>query len=690
MQKSKPHRILTEDPSGFFEDSWEGAKRLARNMYNEPVTQAMRIDPIATMSEIGQMGWETAKEAPGNLYRYAQENPHELWGNAVEAGVTRAMGPAGIVRYMAMQPTAANEGEDQLTAAIQRRMAEQGKHSLAEVEPGSLGSDYAHGGVVEHALQMLRHHYATDGFVDPRLAEDEKKKQEQQQAIDVAKQIKAIDAGGPTTAGSQPATTADMAAAINAGAARGDNSMFGDKDNTENSKSSGFFGNGVLNGYANAAGNLVGGAGSALTNLSQGNFVNAAGDLIGGAGKAAGSIANGYVNGISNIGNTIVDTAKSGYNAISNAFTPAPQYVDMPLPPSRPPEEELKAFSNPTVITAAAPVTPSAPAAPAAPAPQATRGITIAEEVPQVQTPAPIATSATTPAQAQAATSMMFGPSAGVNQSFQNAAPTLSMSGFQPYSDVMAPYSNTLGAQSGPPSFGGMPGSTTGFPGGAPQQGQISGLNQMPMSVDVVPDYTFGSDKYGPSLNQTQAEMLGFDRVSDADKNSAWQAESDRMGSRGFEANPITGLTDISNYNSPSFTSDPALVGTSPESVSYGGLTPAGASAAINADVLAGGTSLFGEDDKADYGPPGGVEVEGNAPEGTGQESGAIEGDGGGGAPEGGGDGPDEKRGGRINVKRNDTFVNHALRVSSKFGPATAQDTVKKLKRHGGRTGNPS
>ena len=108
MQKSKPHRILTEDPSGFFEDSWEGAKRLARNMYNEPVTQAMRIDPIATMSEIGQMGWETAKEAPGNLYRYAQENPHELWGNAVEAGVTRAMGPAGIVRYMAMQPTAAN------------------------------------------------------------------------------------------------------------------------------------------------------------------------------------------------------------------------------------------------------------------------------------------------------------------------------------------------------------------------------------------------------------------------------------------------------------------------------------------------------------------------------------------------------------------------------------------------------
>ena len=681
MQKPKPHRILTEDPSGFFEDSWEGAKRLARNMYNEPVVQYIKDNPRETMGTLSKMGWESAKEAPGNLYRYAQENPHELWGNAVEAGATAAMGPAGIARYMAMQPTAANEGEDQLTAAIQRRMAEQGKHSLAEVEPGSLGSDYAHGGMVEHALRMLRHHYATDGFVDPRLAEDEKKKQEQQQAIDVAKQIKAIDAGGPTTAGSQPATTEDMAAAINAGAARGDNSMFGDKDNTGNSKSSGFFGNGVLNGYANAAGNLVGGAGSALTNLSQGNFVNAVGDVVGGAGKAAGSIANGYVNGISNIGNTIVDTAKSGYNAISNAFTPAPQYVDMPLPPSRPPEEELKAYNSPTVTTAAAPAPPAASAAPAAPAPQATRGITVAEEVPPAQTPAPIANFATNPAQAQAATSMMFGPSAGVNQSFQNAAPTLSMSGFQPYSDVMAPYSNTLGAQGAPPSFGGMPGSTTGFTGGAPQQGQISGLNQMPMSVDVVPDYTFGSDKYGPSLNQTQAEMLGFDRVSDADKNAAWQAESDRMGSRGFEANPITGLTDISNYNSPSFTSDPALVGTSPDSVSYGGLTPAGASAAINADLLAGGTSLFGEDDTADYGPPGGVEVEGNAPEGAGQESGGFEGDGGGGAPDaGGGDGPDEKRGGRISVKRNDTFVNHALRVSSKFGSDAADRSVKKAK----------
>jgi hypothetical protein len=590
-----------------------------------------------------------------------------------------------LARYAVMQPTSANEGEDDLTAEIQRRMQEQGKSSLAEVEPGSLAAEgeyvKAHGGVVEHALRMLRHHYATDGFVDPRLAEDEKKKHEQQQAIDVAKQIKAIDAGGPTTAGSQPATTEDMSAAINAGAARGDNSMFGDKDNTGNSKSSGFLGNGVLNGYANAAGNLVGGAGSALTNLSQGNFVNAVGDVIGGAGKAAGSIANGYVNGISNIGNAIVDTAKSGFNAVTNAFTPAPQYVDMPLPPSRPTEEEFKAYNSPTVTTAAAPVTQAASAAPAAPAPQATRGVTVAEEVPPAQTPAPIATAVTNPAQAQAATSMMFGPSAGVNQSFQNAAPTLSMSGFQPYSDVMAPYSNTLGAQGAPPSFGGMPGSTTGFTGGAPQQGQISGLNQMPMSVDVVPDYTFGSDKYGPSLNQTQAEMLGFDRVSDADKNAAWQAESDRMGSRGFEANPITGLTDISNYNSPSFTSDPALVGTSPDSVSYGGLTPAGASAAINADVLAGGTSLFGEDDTADYGPPGGVEVEGNAPEGAGQESGGFEGDGGGGAPDaGGGDGPDEKRGGRISVKRNDTFVNHALRVSSKFGSDAADRSVKKAK----------
>jgi hypothetical protein len=643
MKKSKKERYLVEDPVGFFEDRWENAKRVARNVTDSNVVQAMRVDPLATMKVLGEDAWETAKEAPGNLYRYAQEKPHELWGNAAEMGATAAMPGPMLARYAVMQPTSANEGEDDLTAEIQRRMQEQGKSSLAEVEPGSLAAEgeyvKAHGGVVEHALRMLRHHYATDGFVDPRLAEDEKKKQEQQQAIDVAKQIKAIDAGGPTTAGSQPATTEDMAAAINAGAPRGDNSMFGDKDNAGRP--------GVFSGIVDAA-------------------------------KGAGSS---IVDSVKGAGNALVDTAKSGFNAVTNAFTPAPQYVDMPLPPSRPTEEEFKAYNSPTVTTAAAPVTPSAPAAPAAPAPQATRGITVAEEVPPAQTPAPIANFATNPAQAQAATSMMFGPSAGVNQSFQNAAPTLSMSGFQPYSDVMAPYSNTLGAQGAPPSFGGMPGSTTGFTGGAPQQGQISGLNQMPMSVDVVPDYTFGSDKYGPSLNQTQAEMLGFDRVSDADKNAAWQAESDRMGSRGFEANPITGLTDISNYNSPSFTSDPALVGTSPDSVSYGGLTPAGASAAINADLLAGGTSLFGEDDTADYGPPGGVEVEGNAPEGTGQESGGFEGDGGGGAPDaGGGDGPDEKRGGRISVKRNDTFVNHALRVSSKFGSDAADRSVKKAK----------
>jgi len=531
--------------------------------------------------------------------------------------------------------------------------------------------------LVEHALKVLRRHYATDGFVDPRLAEDEKKKQEQQQAIDVAKQIKAIDAGGPTIAGSQPATTEDMAAAINAGVARGDNSLFGDNNNTGKSNSSGFLGNGVLNGYANAAGNLVGGAGSALTNLSQGNFVNAVGDVIGGAGKAAGSIANGYVNGISNIGNTIVDTAKSGYNAISNAFTPAPQYVDMPLPPSRP--EEFRANNSPTVTTAAAPVTPSAPAAPAAPAPQATRGITFAEEVPPAQTPAPIATAVTNPAQAQAATSMMFGPSAGVNQSFQNQAPTLSMPGFQPYSDVMAPYSNTLGAQGAAPNFGGMPGSVSGYPGMAQQQEQISGLNQMPMSANVVPEATIGSQAYGPTLNQTQAEMLGFDRVSDADKFAAWQNEADRVANLGFENNPITGQTDISNYNSPSFTSDPDLVGTSPDSVSFGGLTPGGASAAINEAVNAGDTTMFGESNTANYGPAGGVEVEGNAPEGTGQE-GAPEGDGGGGAPEGGGTGDGEKRGGKVGVNRNDTFVNYALKVSSKFGSDAAKRSVKKAK----------
>ena len=680
MQKSKKERYLVEDPIGFFEDRWENAKRVARNVADSNVVQAMRVDPLATMKVLGEEAWDTAKEAPGNLYRYAQEKPHELWGNAAEMGATAVMPGPMLARYVVMQPTDANAGEDDLTAEIQRRMQEQGKSSLAEVEPGSLAAEgeyvKAHGGVVEHALRMLRHHYATDGTVTP-LTEEEKKKQ---QALEIAKKLNAEDSGDPTIAGSQPATIADMAAAINAGAARVDNSMFGNKDNADRS--------GVISGIMDAAK----GAGNSIVDAAKG------------------------------VGNTVVDTAKSGFNAVTNAFTPAPQYVDMPLPPSRPSEEEFQAYNSPTVTTAtapaapvtpsapapqyvdmplppsrpteeefkaynspivttaAAPVTLSAPAAPAAPAPQATRGITVAEEVPPAQIPAPIATSATTPAQAQTATSMMFGPSAGVNQSFQNAAPTLSMSGFQPYSDVMAPYSNTLGAQGAAPNVGSMPGSATGFPGGAPQQGQISGLNQMPMSVDVVPDYTFGSDKYGPSLNQTQAEMLGFDRVSDADKNAAWQAESDRMGSRGFESNPITGLTDISNYNSPSFTSDPALVGTSPESVSYGGLTPAGASAAINADVLAGGTSLFGEDDKADYGPPGGVEVEGNAPEGTGQEGSGLEGDGGGGAPEGGGGSPDEKRGGRINVRRNDTFVNHALRVSSKFGSDAADRSVKKAK----------
>ena len=604
MQNPKPHRILTEDPSGFFEDSWEGAKRLARNMYNEPVVQYIKDNPRETMGTLSKMGWESAKEAPGNLYRYAQENPHELWGNAVEAGATAAMGPAGIARYMAMQPTAANEGEDQLTAAIQRRMAEQGKHSLAEVEPGSLGSDYAHGGMVEHALRMLRHHYATDGFVDPRLAEDEKKKQEQQQAIDVAKQIKAIDAGGPTTAGSQPATTEDMSAAINAGAARGDNSMFGDKDNTGNSKSSGFFGNGVLNGYANAAGNLVGGAGSALTNLSQGNFVNAVGDVIGGAGKAAGSIANGYVNGISNIGSTIADTAKSGYNAISNAFTPAPQYVDMPLPPSRPTEEEFKAYNSPTVTTAAAPVTPSAPMS-----------------------------LASSPAQSWAGSA----PSITGNTATQFAEnPTTSM----------------------PMSLGYS---------AAPNVGMQSiGAASMPMSVDYPNNPMMGTEVFGPAFGRAESDKLGIDMVSGKDAITAAQNEADRMSSRGFESDPITGLTDISNYNSPSFTSDPALVGTSPDSVSYGGLTPAGASAAINADVLAGGTSLFGEDDTADYGPPGGVEVEGNAPEGAGQESGGFEGDGGGGAPESSGTGDGEKRGGRIHMPflAHGGLVERALRLA--------------------------
>jgi len=686
MQKPKPHRILTDDPVGFFEDSWENAKRIANeismipnNVADSEVMQTMRVNPKATMQALGESAWDTAKEAGSNIYQYAQDNPRELWGKAVELGVTSALGPVGMARYMAMQPTVANAGEDDLTAAIQNRMRELGKSSLAEVKPGELGGGdnlYAHGGVVEHALRMLRHHYATDGFVDPRLAEDEKKKQEQQQAIDVAKQIKAIDAGGPTIAGSQPATTADMSAAINAGVPRGDNSLFGDKDNAGRP--------GVVGGILDAA-------------------------------KGAGSS---IVDSVKGAGNAIVDTAKSGFNAVANAFTPAPQYVDMPLPPSR--SENFKEYNNPVVASTSAapapapaapapaapaqsqfnsPITPDqfanpnvnyganvgalgttysgfgnlsgvhgvnssvanssptfssygavAPAAPAAPAPQATRGVTISEEeVPATPAPAPVTVAPATPAtpeQIQNANSMMFGPFAGVNQSFQNAAPTLSMPGFQPYSDVMAPYSNTLGAQGAPPSFGGMPGSVSGYPGMAQQQEQISGLNQMPMSANVVPEATIGSQAYGPTLNQTQAEMLGFDRSSIADKNSAFQAEADRMGSRGFDSNPITGLTDISNYNSPSFTSDPALVGTSPDSVSFGGLTPGGASAAINNAVEAGDTTMFGEDNTANYGPAGGVEVEGNAPEGTGQE-GAPEGDGGG-APEGGGTGDGEKRGGRI------------------------------------------
>ena len=88
---------------------------------------------------------------------------------------------------------------------------------------------------------MLRHHYATDGTVTP-LTEEEKKKQ---QALEIAKKLNAEDSGDPTIAGSQPATIADMAAAINAGAARGDNSMFGNKDNADRS--------GVISGIMDAA-----------------------------------------------------------------------------------------------------------------------------------------------------------------------------------------------------------------------------------------------------------------------------------------------------------------------------------------------------------------------------------------------------------------------------------------------------
>ena len=600
MQKSKKERYLVEDPIGFFEDRWENAKRVARNVADSNVAQAMRVDPLATMKVLGEEAWDTAKEAPGNLYRYAQEKPHELWGDAAEMGATAAMPGPMLARYVVMQPTAANAGEDDLTAEIQRRMQEQGKSSLAEVEPGSLAAEgeyvKAHGGVVEHALRMLRHHYATDGTVTP-LTEEEKKKQA---AIELAKKLNAEDSGGLTIAGSQPATTADMAAAINAGAARGDNSMFGNKDNADRS--------GVISGIMDAAK----GAGNSIVDAAKG------------------------------VGNAVVDTAKSGFNAVTNAFTPAPQYVDMPLPPSRPTEEEFEAYNSPTVMTAAAPVTPSAPAAPSAPAHQATRGVTV-EDVPQAQ----MLTSS--PAQSWAGPA----PSITGNTVTQFAEnPTTSM-----------PMS--LGYSAVPQQTAEMP---------------ISGLNQMPMSANVVPDYTYGAPANTPGYGRSEQQQLGIDMVSGKDAITAAQNEADRMGSRGFESNPITGLTDISNYNSPSFTSDPDLIGTSPDSVSYGGLTPAGASAAINADVLAGGTSLFGEDDKADYGPPGGVEVEGNAPEGTGQEGSGLEGDGGGGAPEGGGGSPDEKRGGRINVRRNDTFVNHALRVSSKFGSDAADRSVKKAK----------
>jgi len=90
---------------------------------------------------------------------------------------------------------------------------------------------------------------------------------------------------------------------------------------------------------------------------------------------------------------------------------------------------------------------------------------------------------------------------------------------------------------------------------------------------------------------------------------------------------------------------------------------------------------MFGGSQTGNFGPVGDVAVEGNAPEGSAPES-TPEGetDNTGGAPEGGAPGDGEKRGGKVGVKRNDTFVNHALKVSSKFGPDAANRSVKKAK----------
>jgi hypothetical protein len=216
----------------------------------------------------------------------------------------------------------------------------------------------------------------------------------------------------------------------------------------------------------------------------------------------------------------------------------------------------------------------------------------------------------------------------------------------------------------------------------APNVGMQSvGYASMPMSVDYPDNVTIGSQAFGPTFGRGESNQLGIDMVSPSNQISTSQTEADRMGGRGFEGNPITGQTDISVPGPQATSYDPSLTATNPDAVSFGGLTPGGASAAINNAVEAGDTTMFGGSQTGNFGPVGDVAVEGNAPEGNAPESAPeSETDNTGGAPEGGAPGDGEKRGGKVGVKRNDTFVNRALKVSSKFGSDAAKRSVKKAK----------
>ena len=485
-----------------------------------------------------------------------------------------------------------------------------------------------------------------------------------------------------------------MAAAINANAARGDNSMFGD----------------------------------ASPNVSTGTL-GGVGHLASGVVDAAKGAGNAVVDTAKSAGNALVDTAKSGFNTVTDLFTPAPHYADVPLPPEkpddlkqiavplppefynglRPSDKEFETYNAPTPAAPApaapaqsqfnSPITPDqfanpnvnyganvgalgttysgfgnlsgvhgvnssvanssptfssygavAPAAPAAPAPQATRGVTISEE----EVPASPTTAVSSPSQSWA----------GAAPSFQGNTATQ----FADNPTTSMPMSLGYSA--------------------APNVGMQSvGYASMPMSVDYPDNVTIGSQAFGPTFGRGESNQLGIDMVSPSNQISTSQTEADRMGGRGFESNPITGQTDISVPGLQATSYDPSLTATNTDAVSYGGLTPGGASAAINNAVEAGDTTMFGGNQTGNFGPVGDVAVEGNAPEGTGQETaseGAPEGDGGGssdaGAGSGAGAGDGEKRGGKVGVKRNDTFVNHALKVSSKFGSDAANRSVKKAK----------